>query len=372
MLNNLFSWKQFYNKAPQYGAIFLCAFLAYGSVLWNGAGFSHPDDVDAATLKCCDFRPILSETYLLNRHFGGWMLTNFGLHLLAGFGIWWLSGSIWAACLFVAHPMAADAVASVAGRSAILAALLVLLTLATWRKSWLPSIGLGIAAVDVLGALPSRIWSITGAPEHKQYVFDYLSALPSYIVPRLFIPLRLSADPEIHSSMVTTALGILLLSATAGAVIMSPPGYRLALALILMSLVPYMLVPLPDVFLEHRAYLALAGAALLIAQLPRRLLFVVLGAFIAMSHARAHVYGSPVRLWDDAAAKAPNKFRPHLNAGGVHYLYRQFPEAELELKKALAITPAEIAWRNLVKLYIEQNNLFGASQVMASYSKEGY
>src|SRR5437899_3539478 len=124
-------------RVTPYAWIALAAFLAYGSILWNGAGFAHPDDREAASMVCCDFRPFLAETYAFNRHVGGWMLTNFALHVIAGWLLFAISGSLLAAWLFVAHPMAADAVASVAGRSSVLAAVFILLLIfcLNWRSA---------------------------------------------------------------------------------------------------------------------------------------------------------------------------------------------------------------------------------------------
>src|SRR5437016_1415440 len=313
-------------RVTPYAWIALCALLAYGSILWNGAGFAHPDDREAASMVCCDFRPFLAETYAFNRHVGGWMLTNFALHVIAGWLLFAVSGSLLAAWLFVAHPMAADAVASVAGRSSVLAAVFILLLILslTWRSSrndcsasprfrWrLHSFSL-LAGVGILASslgIPTRLLHIPGSLPAFEWVYRWISAVGNYIVPRMLVPDPLSADPELVASRLSFAFGLVLI---AGAVFLFVriPALRLPIGLMGVGLLPYLFRPLPDVFLEHRAYLALAGAMILVARyVPRTLTIRCLALFILAAHQRADVYHSPPTLWTDAAAKAPNVMRP--------------------------------------------------------------
>ena len=91
------------------------------------------------------------------------------------------------------------------------------------------------------------------------------------------------------------------------------------------------LVPLPDVMFEHRAYLpsvglfiavAVAAAWLSHVHLRGRAAAVVTAVAVALPIAlaaatfnRNEVWNSGVTLWTDAAAKSPNKLRPHYNLG---------------------------------------------------------
>lgn|SRR5438128_461737 len=355
-------------RVTPYAWIVLCALLAYGSILWNGAGFAHPDDREAASMVCCDFRPFLAETYAFNRHVGGWMLTNFALHVIAGWLLFAVSGSLLAAWLFVAHPMAADAVASVAGRSSVLAAVFILLLILSLRfRRRLHSFSL-LAGVGILASslgIPARLLHIPGSLPALEWIYRWISAVGNYIVPRMLVPDPLSADPELVASSVSFALGCVLI---AGAVFLFVriPALRLPVGLMGVGLLPYLFRPLPDVFLEHRAYLALAGAMILVARyLPRTLTIPCLALFILAAHQRADVYHSPQTLWADAAAKAPNVMRPHLNHGAICGMDLDLVCAEKELRLAIALDPKHPKPRKaLLAVLVVQGRLSEASRLL--------
>jgi tetratricopeptide (TPR) repeat protein len=142
----------------------------------------------------------------------------------------------------------------------------------------------------------------------------------------------------------TLAAGLALAGLMAGAVALwlraergrAGPAARVAafgVGLWLLALVPTStVVPIADVVAEHRVYLALAGLFLAVAAgldaalaavvaAPR--LPVALGAAGALAgagltvalHDRATLWGSPIALWADAAAKSPDKARPLINHG---------------------------------------------------------
>lgn len=343
---------------------------AYGAILVNGAGFSHPDDMAAAELKCCGFRPLLGLTYQANARFGGWIATNLALHLAVAFLLYRWTGSLIGTLLFAAHPMAADAVASVAGRSALVLAVPVLLVFSLasrWR--WLGVVLVASAA----GFLPGYWSTIQDVPRWLDHVGRFSSAVASYIGPRMFIPFDLSADPWITFSILGCAAGF----AASGVMLILgmqpiPREWRIAFGLMALPLAAYMAVPLPDVFLEHRAYLSLAGASLMLGLLLRRsrpVAAAVLCLFIALSNVRAQVYATPLTLWADAVEKAPLNARARVNYGAVLAFAHRHAEAKVHFEEAIRLQPSMgMAWRNLAALHLVNGDTASASDVLDAYS----
>ncbi len=82
-------------------------------------------------------------------------------------------------------------------------------------------------------------------------------------------------------------------------------------------------IPIPA---RQSAGIAVAGFCLL------------LGCYLAMARQRTYVWGDNVRLWEDAAAKAPLKVRTHYNLG-ASCLNRDRNRAQQELLRAVELDP---------------------------------
>lgn len=143
------------------------------------------------------------------------------------------------------------------------------------------------------------------------------------------------------------------------------------------------LVPSQDFMFEHRVYLSLAGFAGLLSllldrlpemlrgRLPERLprldtafrvflpaaVLLLLGLYGTAVRERSEVWSSPERLWRDAAAKSPRKYRPNLNLGVV--LLKESPGEAVEyLERAVAIDPAlPYAYQALGEAHLALRNL---------------
>lgn len=348
-----------------YLIVLAVALASYCPILWNGAGFSHPDDLavvqgQSFELSGYAYRPVATLTYMLNRRFGGWMATNLALHLIAAVLVLALSRSWVAGCLFAAHPMATDAVASIAGRSMELFAVFVLAALLAVRTKRVYSfLALGVLGLLCLWTPPSKAASaalplveagLPPTPGHIEHFHLFASALGTYIIPRMIVPVRLSPDPGPHYSYLGEAVGLL----------------ALPLAL---PLIPYALMPLQDVFLEHRAYLALAWIAMLagLTSIRRQpfLAAVIVGVFIVGSWQRVAVYKLPISLWEDARDKAPDKMRPHFNLGTYYAQQGRFVDSERELTQAMALAPTfKPTAKNLAQLYMLRGDISRASAVL--------
>lgn len=133
-------------------------------------------------------------------------------------------------------------------------------------------------------------------------------------------------------------------------------------------------IPIGDLMFEHRVYLPSAGlfagvaaaAALALARLlpdrwPRVLVAGGLGLSIllaAASAARNRVWTDEVSLWTDAAAKAPEKPRPHLNLGHALDERGERDAAIASYLAALRADPAYVsAHANLGIAYVRRGDL---------------
>lgn len=112
-------------------------------------------------------------------------------------------------------------------------------------------------------------------------------------------------------------------------------------------------VPVTDVAVEHRVYLASWGifaAVVVLAARASRLLpararrvgaagaaVAVCLALLVTLRARAEVWARPVALWADAAAKSPGKSRPHLNLGHALHDRGDLAGALAAYQRALAL-----------------------------------
>ena len=119
-------------------------------------------------------------------------------------------------------------------------------------------------------------------------------------------------------------------------------------------------VPLPDLMVEHRCYVASIGAVTALAcclDMLRTLLiahggnsYVVHGCAAAWvlglgaaTFARNEVWRSEIGIWSDATVKSPRKFRPQMNLGVACVEQGKPKEGIACFRKALQIEPALIS-----------------------------
>ena len=102
-------------------------------------------------------------------------------------------------------------------------------------------------------------------------------------------------------------------------------------------------LPIRDVIVERRVYLPSLGLLLIAVDFLRRvrwthttqaLLVVVVLGFAYLTSARNAVWSSAEGLWRDAAAKAPNKSRPHFQLARILYGNGQFDGSAAEYEAA--------------------------------------
>ncbi len=144
-------------------------------------------------------------------------------------------------------------------------------------------------------------------------------------------------------------------------------------------------IPLADVMVEHRVYLALFGIALAAVGVGDALLafafgdratggawVVALSACAALGaglYQRNHVWRSYESLWADVAAKAPRKARAHFNYGQGLFLAGKYDEAIAQYDLALGLAadgtaePIEI-YRNEAAAYVRAGRPAAAVRVL--------
>ncbi|MGB8296252.1 MAG: tetratricopeptide repeat protein [Polyangia bacterium] len=119
-------------------------------------------------------------------------------------------------------------------------------------------------------------------------------------------------------------------------------------------------VPLADVLMEHRLYLASWGVFFAIAILADSLLgrlharglsrfgpIALLGlcaALAACTYLRVGLWKSKLLLWSDAVVKSPHKARTHLGLGNAYHLAGQIQPAIDEYRNALNLAASDPTW----------------------------
>ncbi len=253
---------------------------------------------------------------------------------------------------------------------------------------WLPV----VLALSGLGALFAlyNLWShgerTTGLAlieSSRVYFLAQIQVLMAYL--RLMLwPAGLSVDHDFHPAPATTPYALACMLALAALVLLAAFLRRrnstlsFLLAAFLIFLLPTSsVVPSKDLLFEHRLYLPMIPAAIVMAWailaavkhflLPGRRRTTValicvcslLGGYAHASRVRTFIWGDDVRLWQDAVSKAPLKARVHYNLA-IAWLDRDRQAAELEFLKTLELDP-----RYAAALY----NLGWLAQLGGSYDQ---
>ena len=372
------------------------------------------------------YRPLLVVTFAVNYAVGeygvfGYHLVNFLLHLVNAWLLWEVGalllgnrgGALWAALLFVAHPLMSESVNYISSRSSLLctafylaAFLLVLRGCATGmvRRNQ------ALLAAFYLAALLSKSIAITfplvagvylcmqSAERHWRWLVPPVLLSIFYvlgsraIIGKAFgepvrglveqwatqikalayyfwiaaMPVKLSVEPQfsISSSLASEVVLLvgLLIASLVGVLAVGCRRNGIAvfgLAWFLLALLPSSLVPLNVLVNEHRLYLPMAGACLALAALVPARQFrgwgAVLLTCLVLCVQRNEIWESEETLWADAVAKGPAMARPYVNLGKAHLKQEHLEEAIETSRKALEIDPQlDRAWYNIGTAYLRQ------------------
>ncbi|MHC4442532.1 MAG: tetratricopeptide repeat protein [Planctomycetota bacterium] len=130
-------------------------------------------------------------------------------------------------------------------------------------------------------------------------------------------------------------------------------------------LIPYILLPQTELFVEYKTYLPSVGLAMIVAEAMRRIRYripfvyqistviVIAAILLAITIYRNRIYQSPYNAWADAVAKSPHKARPHLNFGNALVERGKLDQAMFHFQQALKYRPDyHVAYDHLASILL--------------------
>jgi protein O-mannosyl-transferase len=239
------------------------------------------------------------------------------------------------------------------------------------RLRWLPLTLMGLAVGVGIARLAAFLWiEPPSLIPHVPYVMAQFRGLWRYVllmvVPlsqSLVHPIEARATVDVVTVLGALALGALVVLITIGR--RREPLMTLGIAWFLLLLLPSSVVPLPEVIAEHRVYLGSSGLFLaagagwggFLAWLPdhpRRwrveaaaAFGVVIAMLLVLTVARNIVWADPVRLWRDAAHKAPGSWAAHFGVGSALAEAGNCHDAIPAFREALRLAPRAQIFMNL-------------------------
>lgn len=347
-------------------------------------------------------RPLTLWTFFLNHQWSGpqalgFHAVNLTLHVGVTFLVFLLArktlkrtGWAWfAALVFAIHPLQNQAVNYIWSRSVLLMALFGLLAIYTVRKApllslfsfqlavwsrteallfapllffmmdrnrfWLTALSLlnaGAFLLSVLWYSPQEIaWNHTDP-------LAYWSTQPVLFwkyFSLFFLPLELNIDHDFFkpssSIVMVSLLGCVAFFLIIWKSARQQPAMRSGIFWYGWFFAAAWLVPNSDFLNETRAYLPLAGLAVVLAALMQRYLqhswwigiaaTLFLLAAVPLNRERNRLWNDDVALWEDAANKSPAKPRVHYNLGVAYAREGRLAPAREEFQQALRLNPGD-------------------------------
>lgn len=239
-----------------------------------------------------------------------------------------------------------------------------------WRQHTDFDAGVGLMR-QILDAIFAQGMDVPGAIAPGEYFLTQMLVLPRYLW-LVVVPVGLNVD---HDVRVATGLDT---EVVAGAVFLLAfllagvwrlrrwPVLGLGILWFFVAVsVESSIVPIHDVMMEHRMYLAMPGLALvfaaLVAQLAQWNARIAVSTTVAavavlapLTFARNRVWQSDLSLWSDAVAKSPGKARAHINAGVAYHARDRLDAAIDHYCRALDIDPEIAVARDNIEIALEQ------------------
>ncbi len=242
-----------------------------------------------------------------------------------------------------------------------------------WRRG-------GDGDIALIDAIFSQGTEMPGAVGPLDYFMTQMLVLPRYLRLAL-VPVGLNVDHDVpiatglDAGVVAGASLLVALVAIGIWALRAAPvlGFGILWVFITLS-VESSFVPIHDVMMEHRMYLAMPGVALLFASAVTWLwarnrnaalvsAVVIVALLAVLTGARNLVWQSALSLWSDAAVKSPGKARVHINVGVAHHTVENFDAAISHYCRALAIDPEIALARDNIEIALEQQGRL--AEVMA-------
>lgn len=224
---------------------------------------------------------------------------------------------------------------------------------------------------QAIDALLAQGLDSPGAVGPVDYFLTQMLVLPRYL--RLVVfPVGLNVDHDVRLAsgvdvgVVAGMLALLVLLATGLWALRRVPVVGLGIVWFFIAVsVESSFIPIHDVMMEHRMYLAMPGLSLIFAVATARLLewnhraaatvaVVVVGLLATLTFARNQVWQSALSLWSDAAAKSPGKARVFINVGVAHHGRDELDEAIAQYCRAIEIDPDIALARENIEIALEQ------------------
>jgi protein O-mannosyl-transferase len=205
----------------------------------------------------------------------------------------------------------------------------------------------------VLGSTPTAGFR-TGEFTPFTYFYTQCRVMWTY-VRMFFLPFGQNVDPDVAISHTILEHGAIVgLLAMAG-VLAAAWVYRKrwplasfgAILFVILLAPTSSFVPILDPAAERRLYLPFLGLILIVLEVARHLKLsqiVGIGAavclvFSVLSYQRNELWGDPVALWADAAAKSPRKMRPNFQLAYEYYAAGNCPQSAASYEAASKLTP---------------------------------
>ncbi len=260
-----------------------------------------------------------------------------------------------------------------------LGALLLLAIPVAWKVlSWRP-VGQLAATESRFDFAMQAVLAQGAAPFQKIGPIDYfltqLTVLPRYLA-LVVLPWGLNVDHDIpleHGMSPAVAGGFALLVALLVLGVYAARrwplvGFGILWFFVALS-VESSFLPITDVMMEHRVYLAMPGIALALAspfawafhRRPRAAAIVgvpVVALLAVLTFARNQVWQTPLSLWSDAASKSPNKARVHVNVGVAYHGLDRLDDAIRHYCRALEIDPNIALAEENLQIALDQQGRF--------------
>ena len=241
-----------------------------------------------------------------------------------------------------------------------------------WGLGGIRKNGLLYGILAVAGAWGSfTVWRvIQGAPTAgfhvagltpATYFFTQCRVIWTYV--RLFfLPFGQNVDPDVAVSHTLLEHGAIFGLAALVALVAAAWIYRKRWPLAAFGIFMFLLllaptssfIPIIDVSAERRMYLPFLGLVLVCLEFLRHLKIsqaawagaAIVAVCSVLTYQRSAVWASPVALWQDAANKSPQKWRPHFQLASAFYESSMCPQASQAFEAASRLE--QPAWDLLV------------------------
>lgn len=117
------------------------------------------------------------------------------------------------------------------------------------------------------------------------------------------------------------------------------PLHTLALAMVVLPLLPYLLIPTPEALAEQRLYIPAAGIAIVLGLIPTPAFYMVAVVFMGMAFNRSWYWRSGIDMWLSVLNGGGREDYALINVGAHYYESGDRDYAETFYVKALELNP---------------------------------